>query len=128
MKSSRVIIMVVVGLVVVGGAIAALGMKRSERLEELSKQASTEARYRKCDAYFKGSEADRKYVDEIFQYANERARDHLNGLFSPPPAPERYYATLYQMMVTQAKEAGKGDIAKSLHTWMLGQGYMDIKL
>jgi hypothetical protein len=93
----------------------------------LSKQAATEARYKKSDAYFKGSETDKTYVDGLFQYANELTQNELDGLFSPPPAPQRYYSTLYQTMVRQAKEQGKPDIAKSLHTWALGQGYMDIK-
>lgn len=127
MKPARLIIVAVVGLALVGGALFVLGSKRSDRIEELTKQAQSEARYKRADAYFKGSEADKKYVDELFVYATETARSDLNGFFAPPPGPERYYAVVYQTMIHQARDQGKAEIAKSLHTWVLGQGYLDVK-
>lgn len=126
MKPARLAIVVVTGLVLVGVALFVLGSKRSARIEELQKAAQTDALYKRADVYFKGSDEDKKYVEDLFAYGTEVAKQNLNGFFSPPPDKQKYYTHVYQAMITQAKEKGRADLARSLQNWAVGQGYLDL--
>lgn len=127
MKPKRIVLVIVVGLVVVAGALVLLGSKRSARIDELQKQAKTELRYQKADAYYKGAPEDKTYLDGLFAYALESARTKLDGVFSPPPSDERYFTAVYQAMIDEAKSKGKTELARSLHTWAIGQKMLDVK-
>jgi hypothetical protein len=123
----RIVIVVVVGLVVIAGALFLLSNKRTARIVELQKEAETKAAYKRADVYFKGSEEDKKYLDELFKYGAEMARQNLGGFFSPPPSEKTYYVTLYQAMVDEAKQKGKSEFARSFRGWVNGQGFGEVK-
>ena len=127
MKAVRLIVVVVVGLVLISGALVFLGAKRSDKITQFQKQAETELRYKKADVYYKGSESDKKYVDDLFEFGKETARQDLGGFFAGPPSEQKYFTTLYQAMIDQAKQQGKADLAKSLHKWIMGQNFLDVK-
>lgn len=123
----RIVLVVVVGLVLVAGALALLGSRRNARLEELQKDAETKAAYRRADVYHKGSEEDKKYLDDLFKYGLEVTRQNLGGLFSPPPSEKDFYLALYQAMIDEAKQKGKNEFARSFRGWVNGQGYGEVK-
>jgi hypothetical protein len=127
MKPARLVIVLVVGLVLVAGALFFLGMKRGERIDQLQKQAESERRYKGADIYLKGSEEDKKYVDGLFDYALGVVHNDLDSFFSPPPSEEKYFTSLYQVMIDQAKQQGKSDMARSFHGWVVGQRYLEVK-
>jgi hypothetical protein len=127
MKPVRIVIVVVVGLVLVAGALFFLGSKRGSRIEELQKQAQVDLHYKRADAYFKGTPEDKAYVDALFVTGVETARKNLGGFFTPPPDENKYYTFVYQAMIDEAKQKGKTDLAKSLHKWVLGRSYVDVK-
>lgn len=126
MKRTRLVVVLVVGVLVVAGVLIGMGVKRSGAIAELQKEAQTATAYKRADVYFKGTDEDKKYVEGLFTYAIEVAKGELNGFFSPPPSKQTYYTKLYQTMVDQAKAQGKNDLAKSLHNWSVGQGYVDV--
>jgi hypothetical protein len=126
MKRTRLIVLLVVGVLLVAGVLIGLGVKRSGAIADLQKEAQTALAYKRADVYFKGTDEDKKYVEGLFNYALEVTKGELNGFFSPPPGKQKFYTKLYQVMVDQAKAQGKGDLSKSLHNWAVGQGYVDV--
>ncbi len=127
MKPVRIVIVVAIGLALVAGALFFLGNKRSSRIEELQKQAQIDLRYKRADVYFKGTPEEKSYVDALFVSAVDTARRSLGGFFTPPPDEIKYYTVVYQAMINEAKDKGKADLARSLHKWVLGQNFVDVK-
>jgi hypothetical protein len=127
MKPARLVVVIVIGVLLVAGAFLLLGSKRSARLDELQKQAKVDLRYRKADVYLKGTPEDKTYVDSLFAYGLEAARAKLDSFFSPPPSEEKYFTTVYQAMIDEAKGKRKTDLARSLHTWAIGQKMLEVK-
>lgn len=127
MKPSRIVVIVVVGVVLIAGALIGMGAMRSSKLAELQKQAETELKYKRADVYFKGTDEDKKYADELFVFAKDSAKISLNGFLAPPPSEQRYFTAIYQIMINEAKHKGKNDFAKSLQNFAVGQGFIDVK-
>lgn len=127
MKPARLVIIVVVGLVLVGGVLLFVGTKRSGRISELQKQAETEMPFKRADVYLKGTDADKKYVEDLFAHGKDVAKEELGGFFSPPPDKQKYFTALYQAMLDAARDAKKDDFVKSFRGWVVGQGFIDVK-
>jgi hypothetical protein len=127
MKPARLVIVLVVGLVLVGGALLFMNARSSGRIDELQKRAETDAAYKRADVYFKGTEEEKKYLDGLFAYAKDSVREKLGGFLAPPPNEQKYFTALYQAMVDEARKASKEDFVKSFRGWIVGQGFVDVK-
>jgi hypothetical protein len=129
MKAARIVIILVAGVALLAGALVFLSTKRKSKIDELQKQAETAMEYRRADVWFKGTDADKTYIDGLFNSAKDTAKSKLGALLSvsPPPDEKKYYTAVYQSMIDQAKEQGKSDLAKSFQKWAQGRGFEDVK-
>lgn len=122
MKAARLVILLVVGVVLVGGAL----VYRSQQAAGKAAAMRTPAveLIRTADIY----KTEGPYVEELFAHAEQIAAKETGKLIGPGFSEERYYTVLLQAMVDKAKADGKRDVATSLRTFAIGKGYVQVKL
>lgn len=118
----RLVILLVVGLVAVGGL---LGYYASERSKTLSRLATEGTKQLENSDLYKN---DKEYFTLLYNHAQPLAKKQVNGLLKPSVKEEEYYTALLTEMARKAKADGKVDVAQKLRTYGTGKGWVGVKL
>jgi hypothetical protein len=109
--NKRLIVILVVGVVVLGGAYLFAQQKKNAKAEELRQQAVTKV----------------EGVDICRGTVNAQNLVYVKGLVEKShPAGARALGGLFNAMIKQAKADGREDIATSLRNFAVGRGYLDV--
>jgi len=123
-KWTRLIVLLVIGAVLLGGALFYKHQKKMEKAEHLRVEAL--AMISKADIS-KVSPENAEYVKSLAVAAHPAATRALGGsLFATALDDRDYYTGLFNEMIRQAKAADRTDVSKSLRDFAVGRKYLDV--
>lgn len=122
-KMMRLVILLVAGVAVLGGAMAYRSQQASGKAAAMKEPAAELVK--SADIYRKEG----PYVDQLFAHAEPIATQEVGGgLLGGGFTEEKYYTALFQAMVDKAVADNKRDVAVSLRTFAIGRGFVDVKV
>ncbi len=123
--NKRLIVILVVGVVVLGGAYLFAQQKKNAKAEELRQQAVTKVEgVDICRGTVNAQNL--VYVKGLVEKSHPAGARALGGLFGTNLDEKTYYTGLFNAMIKQAKADGREDIATSLRNFAVGRGYLDV--
>lgn len=118
----RLLVLLVVGAVVIGGVLGYFASTRSKDLKRLKAEGT---KLLENSDLFK---QDHPYFMQLFNHAQPVAEKSVNGILKPKIKDGDYYTALLAEMVRKAKADGKVEVAQKLRTYGTGRGWIDISL
>lgn len=123
-KWTRLLILVLVGAVVVGGALFYKHQKKMVKAEQLRTEAI--AYISQADIY-KASPENAEYLKGLAASAHPAATQEFGGgLFATVLDEKDYYTGLLNEMIRHAKADGKPEVARSLRDFAVGRKLLGV--